>query len=368
MIIDRVEIIHLRVPLKDSFCISSGDISEKDSVVLRVCSEGLIGYGEAPARYCPIYSYETTQTCVHILKDFLIPRILNKDIEDMSLVEKEFNFIRGHNVAKAGLERALWDILAQKMELPLYKLVGGNKDSIPVGVSIGIQNSVPELLGKIEGFLNQGYQRIKAKIKPGWDINVVDMIRKEFGNILLMVDANAAYSLEDIHLLQKLDERNLLMIEQPLGWNDLINHATLQKRLRTAICLDESIKDLDDTKAAVKLGSCKIINVKSPRVGGLLQAKKIHDFCLRNNIPTWCGDMLELGIGAAHNIAIASLPGFNLQNDIAPSNRYFIDNIINPRIVLNKDGTIHVPQNIGLGFEVDDRKIQKFTVTRITID
>jgi O-succinylbenzoate synthase len=300
----------------------------------------------------------------HILQDFIVPEIKKIDLETPEDIQKVFKRIRGHYMAKAGIEEAVWDILAKENGLSLSHFLGGanTKSTIESGVSIGI-DPMEVLLEKISTRLQQGYKRIKIKIKPGWDVKVVKKIREEFGDILLMVDANAAYTLDDIGILKELDTCRLMMIEQPLHYDDLYDHALLQKELETPVCLDESIKSLKDAKIAVKLGSCQIINIKHGRVGGLKNARDIHDFCLENGIPVWAGGMLEFGIGRATNIALASLEGFQLPNDISATNRYYTEDITDP-FVLNNDGTIDVPDAPGIGVDIKEDVLEKYTLKK----
>jgi O-succinylbenzoate synthase len=267
-------------------------------------------------------------------------------------------------MAKAALENALWDIAAQQQNLPLAKLVGGTLEEIPCGVSIGIQTSIAALLEKIERELAAGYQRIKVKVKPGWDVNVLEAIRTRFPRILLMADANSAYSLADVAHLKEFDRFYLMMIEQPLGWDDLLDHAKLQKQISTPICLDESIHSAEDARKALEIGAGKIINIKLGRVGGFTAAREVHDVCRARNVPVWCGGMLESGIGRAHNIAMSTLPGFTLPGDVSASRRYWAEDIIDPEVTVSAQGTIHVPQTVGLGYTPNLQRIEKLTVRK----
>ncbi|MGH6629066.1 MAG: o-succinylbenzoate synthase, partial [Burkholderiales bacterium] len=272
--------------------------------------------------------------------------------------------IRGHSMAKAAVETALWDLHARQSVKPLHQLLGGSRRSIDCGVSIGIQDTVGELLKKIEKEVAAGYQRIKIKIKPGWDLEVVREVRRHFPSILLMCDANSAYTLRDINLFKRMDEFNLLMIEQPLAWNDIIDHIQLQKAIQTPICLDESILEAEDARKALDSGACRIINIKLGRVGGYTSARQVHDVCRAKNVPVWCGGMLESGIGRAHNIALSTLPGFTLPGDVSASKRYWAEDIINPEVTVGPQGTIRVPQTPGLGFAPNLERIEKVTVRK----
>jgi len=270
-------------------------------------------------------------------------------------------------MAKAALEGAVWDLYAREKGQSLSKALGGTKDRIETGISIGIPDSESALLQQVENAVTQGYKRIKVKIQPGWDYNVLSAIRREFPEIPMMADANCAYSLDDVDRLAALDELDLMMIEQPLGHEDIIDHAELQAKVKTPICLDESILSAEDARKAIKLGSCKIINIKIGRVGGLSEAKKIHDLCQRNNVPVWCGGMLEAGVGRAHNIAITTLPNFVLPGDTAGSSRYWEEDIIHPEVEV-KDGYIYLPEGTGIGYEPDMDRIKKFTLYSKTFE
>jgi O-succinylbenzoate synthase len=332
--------------------------------LVQVDAEGLTGWGEVTAGEEPFYSYETPETAWHILRDYLIPWTLGKDWVAPGDVAARFRPIRGHNMAKAALENALWDIAAQQQDLPLAKLVGGTLTEIPCGVSIGIQTSEEELLEKVGREVATGYQRIKVKVKPGWDLNVLEAIRTRFPRLLLMADANSAYSLADLAHLKEFDRFYLMMIEQPLGWDDLLDHAKLQKEISTPICLDESIHNADDARKALQIGAGKIINIKLGRVGGFTEAKRVHEVCRARNVPVWCGGMLESGIGRAHNIAMSTLPGFTLPGDVSASKRYWAEDIIDPQVTVSAQGTIHVPQTAGLGYTPNHRRIEKLTVRK----
>ncbi|BDQ03151.1 o-succinylbenzoate synthase [Ignavibacterium sp.] len=364
MKIEKIELRHIKMELVSPFTTSMGTEYDEEHIIVRVDGEGLTGWGECVAEGTPFYSYETVTTAWHILQDFLIPSILGKNILSIGDAIKAYSKVRGHRMAKAGLEAALWDLFAKSKNISLSKMMGGTKEKIDVGVSIGIQNSVEELIKKIEGYLSEGYKRIKIKIAPGKDIQFVRAVRKEFPDILFQVDANSAYSLDDIELLKQMDDYNLLLIEQPLGYEDIYAHSKLQKQLKTSICLDESIHSLDDTRAAIELDSCRVINIKPGRVGGFTESKLIHDYCASENIPVWCGGMLESGIGRAGNVALASLPNFTLPGDISASKRYYKEDIVEPEFVVNPDGTMNVPTKPGIGVEVNMKMLEKVTVRR----
>jgi len=364
MKIDRIELREIQMPLVHFFETSFGRTTTRRIVLVRIDAAGLTGWGEVTAGEQPFYSYETPETAWHILRDFLIPWTLGKDWGAPGDVAARFRPIRGHNMAKAALENALWDIAAQQQNLPLAKLLGGTLEEIPCGVSIGIQNSIQDLLDKIAREVAAGYQRIKVKVKPGWDLNVLEAIRSRFPRVLLMADANSAYSLADTAHLKEFDRFYLMMIEQPLGWDDLLDHAKLQREIATPICLDESIHSADDARKALQIGAGKIINIKLGRVGGFTEAKRVHDICRARNVPVWCGGMLESGIGRAHNIALSTLPGFTLPGDVSASQRYWREDIIEPQVTVGAQGTIHVPQAVGLGYTPNLPRIEKLTVRK----
>jgi O-succinylbenzoate synthase len=368
MKIRRVEIREIRMPLVDFFETSFGKTTTRRIVLVRVEAEGLTGWGEVTCGEAPFYSHETPETAWHILRDFLIPWSLERDWKSASEIAPRFRPIRGHNMAKAALENALWDIEAQRKGVPLAKLVGGTLDEFPCGVSIGIQKSVDELLAKIRREIDAGYQRVKIKIKPGWDMEVLDRVREEFPRVPLMADANSAYTLADLPRLKLLDRFYLMMVEQPLGWEDILDHARLQRELATPVCLDESIHGAEDGRKAIEAGACKIINVKLGRVGGFTAARQVHDVCRANNIPVWCGGMLESGVGRAHNIALSTLPGFTLPGDVSASRRYWTQDIIDPEVTVTEQGTIRVPQTPGLGFTPNLERIEKATVRKETFE
>ncbi len=364
MKIERVELRELRLPLVHFFETSFGRTTARRIVLVRVEADGLTGWGEVTCGEEPFYSHETPETAWHILRDFLIPWTLGKDWPSPSKLGARFRPIRGHNMAKAALENALWDVEAQQKGVPLAKLIGGTREEIPCGVSIGIQNSLDQLLDKIARELAAGYQRIKVKVKPGWDVDVLERIREKFPNILLMADANSAYTLADLSHLKRFDRYNLMMIEQPLGWEDLLDHARLQREIATPVCLDESIHGADQARQAIEIGACKIINIKLGRVGGFTAARQVHDVCRERNIPVWCGGMLESGIGRAHNIAMSALPEFVLPGDVSASERYWAEDIIDPPVTVTPRGTIHVPETPGLGYTPNLARIEKATVRK----
>lgn len=363
MKIKEVTMRHLKMKMKSPFKTSFGTMQNKEFLLLEVKGDdGHVGWGESVAFDSPWYTEETVKTNWHMLEDFLIPALLNTDIAHPDEVTEILSSIRKNNMAKSAVEGAIWDMFAKEKGVTLADALGGKKKLIDVGISIGIQNTVDALLKLIEGYVNEGYKRMKVKIKPGWDIHVLREIRKRFPNVPLMVDANSAYTLKDIDLFKAFDEFNLMMIEQPLAADDIIDHAKLQKEISTPICLDESIFSYRDTRTAIELGSCQIINIKIGRVGGLTEAKRIHDLCKRHGIPVWCGGMLEAGIGRAHNIALTTLSNFILPGDTAGSSYYWEEDIINPEVIV-KDGCIEVPRKSGIGFEPNIDRIKQFTIT-----
>ncbi|GKU81387.1 o-succinylbenzoate synthase [Niallia sp. NCCP-28] len=365
MKIDKIIIDHIKMPLVHPFETSFGRMLEKDFLVIQMYSGEYIGYGESVALPDPTYTEETTGTISYMLDQFLIPLLFRHTINHPDDITTIFAPIRRNNMAKAALEGAVWDLYSKQKGVSLAHALGGSRKEIDVGVSIGIEKSIEDLLGKVEHFLQEGYKKIKVKIKPDYDIEPLQKIRERFGyNIPLMADANSAYTLQDTNKLQKLDPLKLLMIEQPLGFDDIVDHGKLQKQLTTPICLDESINSSEDARKAIELGSCQVINIKIGRVGGLSEAKKIHDLCAENNIPVWCGGMLEGGIGRAHNIAITSLANFTIAGDTSASNRYWHEDIIYPEVVLSKPGTIQVPAAPGIGYELKEQNVKKYRISR----
>ncbi|HWJ03045.1 MAG TPA: o-succinylbenzoate synthase [Verrucomicrobiae bacterium] len=363
MIIERVILRHLRMELKAPFTTSFGTLQSREFILVEaVDCDGVSGWGESVAFFSPWYNEETLKTNWHMLEDFLIPLVFSAPVDHPDAVWQRFKPIRKNNMAKAALEGALWDIFAIKQTSPLSRALGGSKGEIEVGISIGIQKSIPELLNLIQKYLEEGYRRIKVKIMPGWDMEVLREIRRHFPKVPLMADANSAYSLADLPHLKTLDEFGLTMVEQPLASDDIVDHAKLQASLQTPVCLDESIHSPDDARKAIELGSCKVINIKIGRVGGLSQAKEIHDLCHAQGIPVWCGGMLEAGVGRAHNIAITSLSNFILPGDTAASSRYWERDIIVPEVTTN-DGLIRIPDLPGLGYAVDRGQVEKYTLS-----
>jgi O-succinylbenzoate synthase len=356
MKIERIELSLLEMPYVHYFETSFGREESRRFILVKVFSGGEFGYGEVVADQIPLYSYETTSTAWIVLKEFLIPTVFESGITNPQDFYERVQAFKGHPMAKAGLELALWDLFAKAKGKPLWKIYGGEKQEIPAGVSVGIQDSVEQLLDRIRSFLDEGYQRIKIKIKPEWDVRICEKVRKEFPDIRLQVDANGAYSLKDRETLKKLDDFDLLMIEQPFPAYDLWDHSRLQMEMKTPLCLDESVVSQETVRKALEMESCRIINIKVGRVGGIVEAIKIHDFCQQKNVPVWCGGMLESGIGRAHNIHLATLSNFALPHDLSASKRYYKQDLIEPPIEMTSHGTIEVPHSPGIGvFPQEDR-------------
>ena len=364
MNIELIAIRELKMRLKAPFETSFGVTHNRRILLVEVVADGVSGWGEVTTGETPSYNPETTDTAWHVISDFIAPLLTGKSIASAADVATLLAGIRGHEMAKAGVENALWDIEAQQKRLPLAKLVGGSWDEIRCGVSLGIRENPEALVKKVAEEVGNGYQRIKLKIKPGKDLEYVAAARREFPETQLSVDANSAYALEDTEHLQKLDVFHLLMIEQPLRWDDIHSHAKLQKQIETAICLDECINSVNDAQAAIESGACRIINIKLGRVGGHSSARKVHDMCWQNNIPVWCGGMLEAGVGRAHNIAMSTLPNFTLPGDVSASARYWDEDIIDPEVEVTPQGTIRVPTTPGLGYKVKRELVERLTVRK----
>jgi O-succinylbenzoate synthase len=359
--IRQIELRELRMSLLHPFETSFGVTQQRRILLVKVTAEDSTGYGEVTAGEGPYYSPETTETAWHVLRDFIIPRTVGKEIERAADFARFVRGIRGHNMAKAGLETALWDLEARLRAVSLWKFLGGIRKRIDCGVSIGIQSSIDELLRKIAHELQSGYQRIKIKIKPGWDVEVVRQVRAAFPKILLILDANSAYTLADVDVFKEMELYNVMMFEQPLDYNDLIDHAELQKQIDTPVCLDESIQSAQDARKAIKIGACRIINIKLGRVGGYAEARAVHDVCRDHGIPVWCGGMLESGVGRLHNIALSSLENFSLAGDISASARYWQEDIVHPPVEVSADGQM-TQRDLTPGYYVKEDFIDKLTV------
>ncbi len=351
--IEEVTLREIRLPLVNFFETSFGRVYERRVLLLELRTEASTGWGECVADDAPRYSYETVDTAWAILKRFVVPTILGCTIEDPDELSKMLKSIRGHSMAKACVESAFWDAQAKSLGVPLWQFLGGTRSKIPCGVSIGIQDSPEELLRKIEKELRSGYQRIKIKIKPGWDTEIVREVRRRFPKIPLMVDANSAYTAADFDRLRELDQFDLMMIEQPLAHDDVFLHGKLQDQIQTPICLDESIRHSADALQAIELEACRIINIKMGRLGGHAEARRTHDLCQSHQIPVWCGGMLETGIGRAHNVALSTLQNFTLPGDVTASHRYFRRDTIRPSVEVTADGHIIPSDEAGIGYEPD---------------
>jgi len=368
MKLERITLRQIRMPLVHFFETSFSRTYSRDIILVEAASEGVSGWGEVTAGENPFYNEEWTGSAWPILCDYVAPRVLGRDLQSAEEVAPLTAHIRGHNMARGGLEAAVWDLEARREGVPLWKHIGGGaRREIPCGVSIGIQDSVEQLLDKIEHELADGYQRIKMKIKPGWDVDVVRRVRERFPAVKLMADANSAYTLADADHLRKLDDFYLMMIEQPLGHDDIIDHAELQRKLETPICLDESIRTAHHAEQAIKMHACGIINIKLGRVGGFREARLVHDVAQAAGIPVWCGGMLEAGIGRAHNVALATLPNFVLPGDVSASQRYWKRDIIQPAVETTPRGTIALRDEPGLGYAVDHDYIRSITVREESI-
>ncbi|MFC2164342.1 o-succinylbenzoate synthase [Acidobacteriota bacterium] len=364
MSIERIELSLLELPYVHFFETSFGREEERTFILVKVFADGEVGYGEVVADKGPLYSYESTSTAWLVLKEFLIPQVFSQYVEDPSEFYEAIQIFKGHPMAKAGLELALWDLHGKKKGLPLWKIFGGTKQEIPSGVSVGIQDTVEQLVERISFFLDEGYQRIKIKIKPDWDVAVCRQVRSELGDIPLQADANGGYTIADMELLKQLDEFALQMLEQPFPAYDMWDHRKLQMAMKTPICLDESAVSAETVRKAIEMGSCQIINIKVGRVSGIVEAIKIHDHCQEKGIPVWCGGMLESGIGRAHNLHLATLPNFQLPNDLSASKRYYKEDLIEPAVDITPQGTVKVPDLPGIGVNPQEDRIAKATLKK----
>lgn len=365
MNISAVKLYVIKMPLKLPFQTHLGSVTEREGIIVEVIdAEGGSGFGEGVAFSTPWYTEETVQTSLHILTDILIPLLQKKTIKHPEEAAILFRTVRRNNMAKAGLEMALWDLYVKQKAKSLSQLIGGTRKKIASGVVIAA-DSISKALNQIEKFLEEGYQRYKVKIHPGQDYSFLSEIRKFYPDLPIMADANSAYTLKDVARLKALDDFKLLMIEQPLDTDDIIEHAILQQQIQTPICLDESIVTFDDARKAIDIGSCKVINIKAGRVGGLNEAKRIHDYCFDKGIPVWCGGMIEFGVSRAHNIALASLPGFTIPGDISGSNRFWEEDIITPEVTV-ENGFITVPTKPGIGFTINKKRLTETLLIKKT--
>jgi O-succinylbenzoate synthase len=367
IIVKSMELFSIAVPFVERLKTSFGEEPFKTAIIARLMTEdGLVGWGEAPVEIHPGYSYETMETGLHVLREFVVPALLGKTIHDPTEVPSLIGRTRGHPITKHAVESAVWDAWSQANQMSLAQAFAAHlpdghasRGYAKVGVSIGIKPSVDATLETISKRLEEGYSRIKLKIQPGWDVELARGVRAVYPDILLMLDANSAYSLADIDHLKQMDEFNLLMLEQPLGYNDIYEHSKLQPQMKTSVCLDESIHSADDARLALQLGACRIINLKPSRVSGFTESLEIYKVCVENGTPLWIGGMMETGIGRAANVAFASLPGVTLPCDISATNRYFAEDLTEPPFVLRSDSTLPVPTGLGLGVEVIASRIEK---------
>jgi o-succinylbenzoate synthase len=366
--VENIRLHHLRMPLVHFFETSFGRTLEREIILVEVVSAGLSGWGEVTCGEGPFYNEEWTESAWLLLKHFVAPKVLGREFGSAAEIDGTTSLIKGHKMARGGLEAATWDLEARLKGIPLWQAIGGGaREEIPCGVSIGIQETVPQLLAKIRTEVEAGYQRIKMKIKPGWDVEVVGAVRREFPEILLMADANSAYTLADIGHLRRLDEFHLMMIEQPLAHDEIIDHAALQAAIETPICLDECIRSAHHAEQAIRLKAGRIINIKLGRVGGFSEAKRVHDVAQANGIPVWCGGMLESGVGRAHNIALSTLPNFTLPGDVSASRRYWKQDIIRPEVEVTPRGTIVVRDGPGFGYDLDTETLTRARVRQETV-
>ncbi len=367
MKIESLTLYHPRMPLVAPFETSFGREVERECILIVADAEGLTGYGECVASYDPGYNYETTGTAWHILKDFIAPLVVKQDVADAADFQRRVAGIRGHHLAKAGVEMALWDLLGKRDGRSLRAMLGGERERVEVGVSVGLQQSPEALVRTVNRYVEAGYARVKIKIKPGRDVGDASAVRQAYPNLRLQVDANSSYSLETAQALKPLDDLALLLIEQPLFEDDIWDHRKLQAQFRTPICLDESIVTPRHARYAIEMQACRIINIKAARLGGLSQGVAVHDLCRASSIPVWCGGMLETGVGRASNLALASLPGFTLPGDISASNRYYARDITAESFTLNADSAISVPDRPGLGVTLDQDAVEHYTLNKLVL-
>jgi len=366
MRVDSITLRRLQMRLKAPFETSFGTTFDRPVLLVAIAADGLTGWSEVTATEGPFFNAESIDIAWLVISKFLVPLLLGKTLASASEARQCFTPVRGHEMARAGLENALWDLESQQRGVPLWKLLGGTQREIACGVSLGLQPTPEKLLEQVTVELAAGYRRVKVKIKPGKDLDYIAAVRKAHPDTLLSVDANSAYTLDDLELLRRFDDYGLLMIEQPLWWDDIHAHAKLQKQIKTKICLDESIRHLRDAQTAVETGACGVINIKLGRVGGHSCAREIQAYCLGREVPAWCGGMLECGIGRAHNIAVSTLPGYALPGDVSASARYWTEDVIEPEVTVTPEGTIRVPESPGLGYHVRQDLIERWTVEKQT--
>jgi O-succinylbenzoate synthase len=365
--IEKITLYHVRMPLVSPFETSFGRIDFRECIVVELSAGGRTGWGECPADRDPGYSYETTQTALHVLRDYLGPALIGTALPEPSAYAASTDFVRGHPMAKSGLEMAIWDLKGQQENRSLQDLFGGGRPAVPVGVSIGLQASPNALVDSVAAYQADGYGRVKIKIKPGRDVADAQAVRAAFPDLPLQVDANSAYTLQTAERLLPLDELGLLLIEQPLAEDDLWDHSRLQAQFQTPLCLDESITSPRHARQALEMAACRVVNIKQGRVGGLTHAVQIHDLCQEQGVPVWCGGMLETGIGRAANLALASLPNFTLPGDISATERYYVEDITEERFSLNPDSTVTVPTAPGLGIHVNRSALDAFSIGKYSV-
>jgi len=362
--IERIQVRHVSLPLRRPFETSFGTTTHKEFLLVAVSAAGVTGYGECVADADPYYLPETNRTVLHVLRDFLAPLAFGLDFAHPRALLPAFARVRGHEMAKAALEMAAWDMYARREGAPLYRVLGGRGGRVASGVSIGLQPSTAALVERVVEEVAAGYRRVKIKIKPGHDLELVEAVRARFPDVPLMVDANSAYTLADAALFLEMDRHALMMVEQPLSWDDIVDHATLQRQIRTPVCLDESIHSGEDARRALALGACRVINVKAGRVGGFGGSLAVHDTCRAASVPVWCGGMLESGIGRLANVHLQTLPGFTLPGDTSASARYFEEDLVDPPVVVSSAGEIDVPEAPGIGHEIVWPRVEKATTFR----
>jgi o-succinylbenzoate synthase len=364
MKIEAITLREIQMPLVHFFETSFGRTYHRQILLVSVHSDGITGWGECVAAENPYYSSEWFESAWVTIKHFLAPAVVGHSFLTASESVTRMAQVRGHRMAKAAIENAIWDAEARQKQQPLWKLLGGKRQEIICGVSIGIQDSVEQLLEKVQIELEAGYRRIKVKVKPGWDVKVLEEIRSRWPSIVLSCDANSAYRFDELEHLRKFDQFNLLMIEQPLWDDDRYHHSRLQQHLRTAICLDEAILHARDAAEALEIGACRIINIKVGRVGGFTEAKRVHDVCAARKVPVWCGGMLESGVGRSHNIALSTLENFSLPGDVSASKRYWKEDIIDPEVEVSPQGTIAICDTPGTGYRVREDLIEKLSLRK----
>jgi O-succinylbenzoate synthase len=362
--LERIEVRHLRLPLLTPFETSFGRTTDKEFLLVSVTADGVTGHGECVADTDPFYLPETLGTAGHVLRDFIAPMAFTADLAHPMELLPALARVRGHEMAKAGLEMAVWELFARREGVPLYKMIGGRGGRIASGVSIGLQKDPAALVEIVAREVAAGYRRVKIKIKPGQDRALVEAVRARFPDVPLMADANSAYTLADAPLFRALDAYGLMMVEQPLAWDDIVDHATLQRQIQTPVCLDESIRSPEDARRALDLGACRVVNIKAGRVGGFAASVAVHDVCRARGVPVWCGGMLESGIGRLANVHLQTLPGFTLPGDTSASARYFAEDLVDPPVTVAADGTIAVPERPGIGHEIVWRRVEKAMVAK----